>query len=432
MAVLGIGAALLLGSASAMAAEPTATSQQLKQDVLKNADMWDPEPKMLAAGLGFTNIIGVPGINATDLETAEQLVRDAGGTWMANLDCETTPGLGDYTSAVSPAGVAFAWGYPAVFYDGLPVEFSWPVRPSTVDGSNFLVHLNTGEKVVAPLAALNPNYEYNERSTVVLFGDFGNRIPSDQPGSRFATKVEVIADDDGPLELVGTDRNGKTQIVDATGMSATKDTSPYDDFNAKAKERTGPQLAAAKLSRLIARGEDAPPAFRNQLPNDGKTLYGDKAKFRLRMLTTGGFSPDGVRGIKPTEFERYFRFTVRTRSGKRKVIKKQGKTYKVDGYRLKVLGLADLGHKQDTYDDCYAEDHDNQIDIIIQGDLKAVKRIRKLIIPSRGQYDRLYNPGGPGNDPTPGVPYSAGSPLIRQPVTIDTDNDLSVYYDGTG
>ncbi len=168
------------------------------------------------------------------------------------------------------------------------------------------------------------------------------------------------------------------------------------------------------------------------LPNDGKALYGDRAKFRLRMLTTGGFSPDGVirrqadrvRALLPVHGPRPRRQRI--------VVKKQGKTYDVDGYELRVVGLADLGPKQGTYDDCYAEDHDNQIDIVLDGDLKAVKRIRHLLIPSRGQYDPLYNPGGPGNDPTPGVPYSAGSPYIRQPVTIDTDNELSVYYDPGG
>jgi hypothetical protein len=34
----------------------------LKQDVIVNADVWAKRPKMMAAGLGFTNIIGVPGL----------------------------------------------------------------------------------------------------------------------------------------------------------------------------------------------------------------------------------------------------------------------------------------------------------------------------------------------------------------------------------
>jgi len=30
--------------------------------VIVNADVWAKRPKMMAAGLGFTNIIGVPGL----------------------------------------------------------------------------------------------------------------------------------------------------------------------------------------------------------------------------------------------------------------------------------------------------------------------------------------------------------------------------------
>lgn len=38
----------------------TPTYQLLRQDVIIDADMWDTEPRMMAAGLGFTGIIGVP------------------------------------------------------------------------------------------------------------------------------------------------------------------------------------------------------------------------------------------------------------------------------------------------------------------------------------------------------------------------------------
>ena len=41
---------------------PTATYRLLKQDILINADLWDTEPRMMAAGLGFTEIIGVAGL----------------------------------------------------------------------------------------------------------------------------------------------------------------------------------------------------------------------------------------------------------------------------------------------------------------------------------------------------------------------------------
>src|SRR5205809_365376 len=68
-ALLLCAAALLALSAAAPAAmgKPTPTSQLLHKDVLINADMWDKRPRMMAAGLGFTNIIGVPGITSDDL-----------------------------------------------------------------------------------------------------------------------------------------------------------------------------------------------------------------------------------------------------------------------------------------------------------------------------------------------------------------------------
>lgn len=71
--------------------------------------------------------------------------------------------------------------------------------------------------------------------------------------------------------------------------------------------------------------QGAPAAFSSALPNDGVALYGSAAAYRLRVLTTGGFSPDGVRSVYPTEFARYFRVLT------------------IDGGTLSVLGLADLG-----------------------------------------------------------------------------------------
>ncbi len=410
--------------------DPTRTSQQLKRDVLINADMWRSKPMMLAAGLGFTDIIGVPNAGSSDLAVAEEAVRGAGGTWLKDLKCEGTPVANDHTSASTPGGVAYGYGFPVLRNSGLPVEFSWPVLPSTVAPSDFLITLSDGQKVIPNSAAVFPNAEYNERSTVVLFGLFGNRYPSTDSRSVFPVRIEVVADDD-PLKLVGKKngkQDGKVITVSAVGMHATPTTSPYDNPAAPAAERTGPRLVGAKLSRFSRRGEVAPAAFRGQLPNDGRSLYGKRAKFRIRMLTTGGFSPDGVRGIRPTEFSRYFKLIAKTRSGKRVAITRAGRNYRIDGYRLKVIGLADVGRKQSSYDDCYDEDHDNQIDIILNGNRRAVNRIKQLIIPAQNGYRPLYNPGGPGNDPTPGVSYTAPSPRIVQKVTNALANPMTVTY----
>jgi hypothetical protein len=422
---LAAGACLALAAPVAAVAadgQPTRTSQQLKRDVLINADLWDRRPYMMAAGLGFTNIIGVPGMNRNDLAASEQAVRAAGGAWN-RLACSETPALGDYTSAASPTAVAFSFGFPTTFSSGLPVEFSWPVLPSTLDPTDFRVTLSDGSAVTPELAALQPNFEYNERAVAVLFGKFGNRLPAGDPGAVYVVKTAVVGDAT-PLRLVGP--RGRT--VSAVGMSATTSTSPYGDPGAPASERTGPRLAAAKLSRMSTKGEAAPRVFSSTLPNDGVTLYGDAAKFRLRIFTTGGFSPDGVVGVKPTEFERYFRLRVRGSAGRTKLIAREGRWYRVGGGRLKVLGLADLGPKQTTYDDCYGEDHDNQIDIVLAGDRRAARRITRVEIPGSGRYDPLYNPGGPGNDPTPGVRYTAGSPAISQPVIMALKDPMTVTY----
>jgi len=185
---------------------------------------------------------------------------------------------------------------------------------------------------------------------------------------------------------------------------------------------------AAKLSWLSTVGDSGPAIFSQNLPNDGKTLYGDQAKFRLRVYTSGGMTPDGVRGVFPTDFARFFRLRATTSSGRVVLLKKTGIDYTIDGNRLRVVGLADLGRKQDTYDDCYTEDKDNYIDIVLDGDAAAARRITTVEIPSRGAYSPLYNPGGPGNHPAPNVRYSAPSPPISQPVTIALDDPMTVTY----
>ncbi|MDQ2700915.1 MAG: phospholipase [Actinomycetota bacterium] len=428
LAIASLGPGAL--PATAADGEPTRTSQQLKRDVLINADMWRSQPTMLAAGLGFTDIIGVPNAGSSDLAEAEAAVRGAGGTWLKDLRCEVTPVASDHTSASTPGGVAYGYGFPVLNNAGLPVEFSWPVLPSTVAPSDFMITLSNGQKVLPNSAAVFPNAEYNERSTVVLFGLFGNRYPSTDSRSVFPVRIEVVADDN-PLMLVGKKngkQDGKVITVSAVGMHSTPTTSPYDNPAASAAERTGPRLVGAKLSRFSRRGEAAPSAFRSQLPNDGRSLYGKRAKFRIRMLTTGGFSPDGVSGIRPNEFSRYFKLIAKTRSGKRVAITRAGRNYRIDGYRLKVIGLADVGRKQGSYDDCYDEDHDNQIDIILNGHKRAMSRIKQLVIPAKNGYGPLYNPGGPGNDPTPGVSYTAGSPTINQKVINALDNPMTVTY----
>ena len=424
--IAALAAVVVPAAVTTAGAQPATLYPLLQQDTLVNADVWTRKPTMLAAGLGFVNIIGVPNADSSDLAVAQAAVQAVDGAWNVGMTCASgeAPPVRALTSAVSPAQVYRVNAVSPQYDSGLPVEFSWPVLPSTVDASDFRVTLNDGSVVTPDSASVNPNYEYNERSTVVLFGKFGNNIPSSDPASRFVTRVEVVADAT-PMRLVGP--GGR--IASAIGMSATKSVSPYDPPGADPTTWTGPRLVGGKISRMSTRGEQAPVGLRGNLPNHGRALYGSAAKFRVRVLTTGGFSPDGVTGLTPDAYRRHFQVIAVDTRGRRIPLITPGKTYRIDGAPLKVVGLADLGRKQSSYDSCYLEDHDNQIDIILDGSVKAARRVRFVRIPATGNgYQPLHNPGGPGLTPVQGVRYTSPGPRMVQRITNAIDRPMTVTY----
>ncbi|HUC56742.1 MAG TPA: hypothetical protein VMA95_05025 [Streptosporangiaceae bacterium] len=398
--------------------------ETLRRDVIINSDLWNAKPEIMAAGLGFTSIIGVPNLSASEVNLSRTLTELAGGTWN-KLHCGPgqTPSLGNYTSAVTPSSVRSVYGQDVYYSDGLPVEFSWPILPSTLDPSDFRVRLNNGTTVTPQVTSTFPNYEYNERSVAVMFGHFGNRIPPGHRGAIYPVRLMVVKGA-STLELVGP--HGK--LVSAVGFSVKTGGSPYTLPGVPPAKRGGPVLVAAKLSRMSVVGDTAPLLFRQDLPNNGVALYGRQAKFRLRVYTSGGMTPNGVSALLPTDYNRYFVIDAVTRSGKIVRLTQAGKTYFIDGHPLRVVGLADLGRKEAHYGPCYSSDNDNYIDIVLDGSAAAASRITTVQIPSTGRYKPLYNPGGPGNNPAPGVHYSAPSPPISQPVTIALRNPLTVTY----
>lgn len=399
--------------------EPNALYDLLREDVLINADYYSNTPEILGASLGFTHILGVPGLNGTT-STDEALVRAAGGSWETlSSSSASTASLRAFTSAASVDGIASNYGYPVKYTGGFPIEFSWPVLPSTVSGGAFRVTLNTGQ-VVTPLAAsITPNFEYNERSTIVILGYFGNRIAPGQPGAIYPVKLEV-ADTDTPLKLVGPGG----VVVSAAGLSYGDGSTPMTAYN----PGTGPKLVGAKLSVMSTLGESAPAAFAGNLPNDGVALYGSDAQYRLRVFTSGGFSPDGVKSVLPTDFSKFFRLQTVDADGNVVWLTETGVPYQLPTGTVTVVGLADLGVAQSSYDDSYVEDHDNQIDIILSGDEAAIATIKAVDIPASGNYSPFYNPGGPGNNPTPGVSYSQPGPSQLQPVINALTDPMTVTY----
>lgn len=407
----GVAAVALIG---ALAYQQLRPITQLSNGRLVAADYWRDEPLILSAGLGFDNIIGLP-------DVGEEAVRQAGGAWYAGARCAdgAEPPQGVRTSAASVGTVAMGYRGYADYDDGLPVVFSWPLATETVDPSDFQVTLNTGATVAPHAAGMYPNWEENERNTVVLFGDFGNRGRRGEADAQFPVRVQIVADAT-PLLLVGP--GGRE--VSAVGLSWSTDISPYDQ---------GPSLVGAKLNRIDtpAQGEGGSLVLDRSatMPNDEHALYAE-GDFRLRVLTTGGFSPDGVTGLRPDMFEQFFRLHARGEHGEDVLIERVGVGYRVAGGSLRVVGLSDLGRAQGggvAYDDCYQEDRDNYIDIILAGDEAAARSVTYVEIPAlAGGYRAFYNPGGPGPQPFPGVRYTAPGPADLEPVTIALDNPMRV------
>ena len=389
---------------------------QLFDGALKEADYWSDEPVILSAGMGFEGIIGWPEVN-------EETVREAEGSWYGSVMCTNgeDPPAGAYTSTVSTAGIELFYKGTAEDDDGLPIVFSWPVATETVDLTDFQFTLNTGEIVFPNSAGMLPNWELNERNTVVVFGDFGNRGLSSEEGAVFPVRLDIV-EDETPLLLVGP--NG--QEFNAVGLSWETDTSPYD---------SGPKLVGAKINHVgneaLGEGGLGFGTRSGVLPNDELSLY-DEGDFRIRVLTTGGFSPDGITGLTPTMFEDFFRIHAKGPNGEVVLLEKVGQEYVVAGGTLRIVGLSDLGQKENPaegifYDDCYAEDRDNYIDIILVGDEAAARNITYVEIPSlEGGYNAFYNPGGPGPEPFEGVRYTAPGPADLEPVINALDNPMRV------
>lgn len=112
------------------------------------------------------------------------------------------------------------------------------------------------------------------------------------------------------------------------------------------------------------------------------------------------------------------------------LITEANQPYPIDGASLTVVGLAELGGSstETPWDDCYDEDSDNQIDIILRGDDAAMRKIRNVIIPAQAPYSPFFNPGGPGMSPEPGVTYTSPGPRDVEPVQIAIDDPKVVNY----
>ena len=390
-------------------ADTVPSSAALATNVLLGADYYGDEPRIITANYGFDGYMGVPGLTGTG-DTARDAAYAHDVAWQ-DLDPDLGAAARAYYSAVGVAVFSAVYGVPLELGDTIPVVFSHPVLPASVTPEAFRITLNDGQTVTPATASFIPNLEYNERQTVVLSGYWGNRIAPGQPGAQYPVRVEVV-DAATPMMLV-TPKG----LVPAAGLSLESH-NPYEPGN-------GPRIVAAKLNLYSDLGEGGPQSQPASTANSGADLYGSQARYRLRIYTSAGFSPDGIASIRPDDYGRFFVLKAVDRSGNTIELAQAGTSYAIDGYgTVRIVGLADTGPRQDSYDDAYVEDHDNQYDIILTGDLAAIARITEVRLPSSGAYSAVYNPGGPGNQPANNPPEAVFT-VPSQDHSVPVSNDMA-------
>lgn len=443
--VLAVTVLALAVPAVAQAQRYGPVGQAQHRDIVIASDMWSKTPRIMGISLNFADIIAVPGLDtgakaAQSYDDARAAVLAAGGAWNDDVQCvehdvwRTMPWA--FTTAIGQAQYESAWGesFDKPNMDVVQVQFSWPPRPSTLDGSDFEVTLNTG-RIISNIrnASVGPNFEYNEGTTVVLNDErLGNRLPKSDPAAIYPVSLKVIRDTKHhtPLQLVG--QNGR--LVSAIGMTGTNDRTPYDTQSTDPTKWTGPRMIAAKLTHMSARGENGPRILSDGLlPNDGVTIFGAaNAQYRVRIATIGGaFSPNGLSPMFPNDYRKFFQLVARSQSGKLVSLIQADHQYRIDGEPITVVGIADRTIKAtpDQFNECLQDDSENQIDIILKGSEAAMRKLVSVRIPAKGNgYHPLYNDGGPGSTPTAGVRYTAPGPRQTMQLINGLDNPLQATF----
>ncbi len=399
------------------------TAASLLTPINLNADLFADRPSLITGNYGFEGYIGIPGLTGTDA-SSQQIAASYNVAWN-RLDPSLNASQRAYTSAASSDNAASVYGVTLLQADTMPLVFSHPLLPTRLNGTDFVVTLSDGSRVTPQSAAFLPNLEFNERQTVVISGEFGNRRQPGEPGALYPVSVTVV-NDGSPLELLSTD--GPLSAVGLTVASSN----PYVNGN-------GPTLVAAKLNRMSNLGEGGPIgvglASQN---NSGLDLYGSAAEYRLRLYTSAGFSPDGIGSLLPSEFSRYFLLEASAADGSTVTITQANTPVQIGEFgSVTVLGLADLAQAGTVENAAYVEDHDNYYDIILAGDAAAIARLNAVRMPSGSGYQPVFNPGGPGSDPdavgAAAGPFTVASSDHRVAISQDLDGrQLATFVEVDG
>ena len=92
ISMMGVALCLL----GPVGAAPNPAYDSLMQDILINADYWTVKPQILGAGLGFTQILGVPNLSTSAQGQAANAA--FGGAWEVLSTTNPNSALRAYTS----------------------------------------------------------------------------------------------------------------------------------------------------------------------------------------------------------------------------------------------------------------------------------------------------------------------------------------------
>ena len=126
----------------------TGGASSLLTPINYNADLFADEAKFFTGNYGFDGYIGVPGLQGSN---AQQAAAQYNVAW-ESVDPSLNPAARALTSGASVIGVAAQYGVNLLLQDTIPLVFSYPVLPTTLDsdGSDFEVVLNDGSVGIKP------------------------------------------------------------------------------------------------------------------------------------------------------------------------------------------------------------------------------------------------------------------------------------------
>lgn len=391
---------------------------QYNCDIIVNSNLYSNEPKIISAG-GFSFLQAVMILNKKNVVETE-------GNWNDFLD-PNTDNFRAITTSGEPRGYyGSLFSTTATKFDNIPICFSFPILPSSVDSTQFLIQLNNGMYIKPLKFTFSPNTKFNEKQCIVVCGYFNNKITSG-PNAIYPITLSIVEATNGK-RMMAVGPNG---LYDMTGKTVNC-SNPYSEPL---------EIASAILTKYNL------PGIYNYLgdigcginkiedSNSSYELYGNDAEYRIRIFTKGGYSPNGIISMFPNYYEKYFYLQHKNPiTGEITDLKKSNYKYLFDNCTkyVEIIGLADLGIKQSSYNQTYIEDHDNQIDIVLKGDQSVVENIFSLIVPSDGnEYTKFYNPGGPGPTPIENIIYTMPSEYQKIDIINNIENPNSVSWINT-